>query len=79
VADCSAADVKARIAAGNFWYPCDRDQDPTEALLGAVGPEVFCEVMREPWEVARMRRIGVDPDRVIDGETALKEIDHGRQ
>lgn len=73
-------EVKAQIAAGRFYYPCDLNQDPMQALLAEVGEEVFCGVMGDQLEAARQRRLGVDPARVIDGETiesARKEIDGG--
>jgi hypothetical protein len=73
----SVDEVKARIAAGNFYYPCDLSQDPAEALFDAVGNDIFVAVMGDQMEAARQRRIGVDPDRVIDGETVRKEIAGG--
>lgn len=73
----SVDEVKARIAAGNFYYPCNLNQDPVEALFDAVGHDIFAVVMGDQLEAARQRRIGVDPDRVIDGETVQKEIEGG--
>ena len=71
----TVGEVNARIAAGNFWYPCDPNQDPMEALFDAVGEEVFFGVMGGRLEAERMRRTGVDPARVIEGETVRKEIE----
>lgn len=69
----SVDEVKAQIAAGNFYYPCDLNQDPTQALFNAVGPDIFGVIMEDQLEAARQRRIGVDPGRVIDGETVQPE------
>lgn len=76
----SVDEVKAQIAAGRFYYPCDLNQDPAEALFDAVGEDIFVAVMGDQLEAARQRRLGVDPARVIDGETVQaqrKEVDGG--
>lgn len=69
----TADEVKAQVAAGRFYFPCDPNQDPVDALLAELGPNVFSTVMEDQLEAARQRRIGVDRARVIDGETIQPE------